>query len=735
MEGMAAKCSACAEPIIESAQQLQGHDLQWHPECFVCADCKCGLEDGIQIKDGKLFCLKDFAIMSGDLCDACNDPITDAKLTALGQTWHATCFGCFQCSKPLAGESFCEQDGNPFCREDYGQLFSPRCTGCRKAIIEGSVLNVQGEQYHEDCFVCEECETSLQGGFMVNNSLNYCAECHTDLFTDKCAGCGFPCTAGSLLAMQKTWHKECFNCTVCLESLNNANGTVNYFEKDGQPYCQKDFDKLTLGDQKAKKRFTQMADAVLTDISKEEIDMLASFAEEDEDEDDWDDEEEDDEDEEAEENGEDEDGDGDEDKAEAMQEKEIKAIPGFMNEITAGKTLKPVDSSEITADRSMERAKLLNQLDVGATLKHVDSDLKMKLASDSSMERAKLLNELGGIKTDDTEQAPLPPPRPSSLGLSKTPKAKSIAKTPRVSVAARLSVSIACKYMGPVGQCEQVHRYPDGFCHLHRAIARQAVEQNVSTEAMQTAVRKDIKLQQGVTSAVTSSPVILPKKSGRKSNRKSTADMIGSQMAMMEPVGEMEAGKRKATKGKKKKKKKKKEKKKDLLGCAVGSCLSQAIDICVKQADEQAKATASGVVGKAVVHGMGGMSGRFHSRSHGASNAAPVKKLMSSLLKGGTSTDEPNIDDTPACAELEPLVTELPKRAFRQRKQLKLKGKIDSGDGKTELVSFDFEDHAAQVWVFAVTIAVTLLTCVSFFSAPSASAQSAASMASPRQTF
>ena len=70
-------------------------------------------------------------------------------------------------------------------------------------IVEGTVLNVQGEQYHEDCFLCEECEAPLQSGFMVNNSLNYCVDCHTDLFSDKCAGCGFPCTSGSLLALEK----------------------------------------------------------------------------------------------------------------------------------------------------------------------------------------------------------------------------------------------------------------------------------------------------------------------------------------------------------------------------------------------------------------------------------------------------------------------------------------------------------------------------------------------------
>ena len=41
-------------------------------------------------------------------------------------------------------------------------------------------------------------------------------------------------------AMGKTWHPEHFVCTHCQEEI----GSRNFFERDGQPYCERDYHSL-----------------------------------------------------------------------------------------------------------------------------------------------------------------------------------------------------------------------------------------------------------------------------------------------------------------------------------------------------------------------------------------------------------------------------------------------------------------------------------------------------------
>lgn len=43
-----------------------------------------------------------------------------------------------------------------------------------------------------------------------------------------------------MTAMGKTWHPEHFVCTHCQEEI----GSRNFFERDGQPYCEKDYHSL-----------------------------------------------------------------------------------------------------------------------------------------------------------------------------------------------------------------------------------------------------------------------------------------------------------------------------------------------------------------------------------------------------------------------------------------------------------------------------------------------------------
>lgn len=50
----------------------------------------------------------------------------------------------------------------------------------------------------------------------------------------------FPLFPQVITGMGKIWHPEHFTCSHCKEEL----GTQNFFERDGQPYCERDYHNL-----------------------------------------------------------------------------------------------------------------------------------------------------------------------------------------------------------------------------------------------------------------------------------------------------------------------------------------------------------------------------------------------------------------------------------------------------------------------------------------------------------
>lgn len=74
-------------------------------------------------------------------------------VTALEKTWHTEHFFCAQCGKQFGEEGFHERDGKPYCRDDYFDMFAPKCAGCNRPIMENYVSALSA-QWHSDCFVC-----------------------------------------------------------------------------------------------------------------------------------------------------------------------------------------------------------------------------------------------------------------------------------------------------------------------------------------------------------------------------------------------------------------------------------------------------------------------------------------------------------------------------------------------------------------------------------------------------
>lgn len=74
-------------------------------------------------------------------------------IKAMGFDWHEDHFVCTVCKKTLAGESFFEKNGQPYCRADYEERFADKCALCLKPITDKAIIALN-EKWHQACFKC-----------------------------------------------------------------------------------------------------------------------------------------------------------------------------------------------------------------------------------------------------------------------------------------------------------------------------------------------------------------------------------------------------------------------------------------------------------------------------------------------------------------------------------------------------------------------------------------------------
>ncbi|XP_008192951.1 paxillin isoform X2 [Tribolium castaneum] len=232
-------CSACDKPIV--GQVITALGKTWHPEHFTCAHCtqELGTRNFFE-RDGKPYCEPDYHNLFSPRCAYCNGPILDKCVTALEKTWHMEHFFCAQCGKQFGEEGFHEREGKPYCRDDYFDMFAPKCGACNRAIME-NYISALNAQWHPDCFVCRDCRQPFIGGsFFDHEGQPYC-ETHYHLKRGSlCAGCHKPISGRCITAMFRKFHPEHFVCAFCLKQLNKG----TFKEQNDKPYCHTCFDKL-----------------------------------------------------------------------------------------------------------------------------------------------------------------------------------------------------------------------------------------------------------------------------------------------------------------------------------------------------------------------------------------------------------------------------------------------------------------------------------------------------------
>ncbi|XP_019511514.1 PREDICTED: leupaxin [Hipposideros armiger] len=224
-------------------QVIQALGQAWHPEHFICSHCKeeIGSKPFFE-RSGLAYCPKDYHHLFSPRCAYCAAPILDKVLTAMNQTWHPEHFFCSHCGEVFGAEGFHEKDKKPYCRKDFLAMFSPRCGGCNRPVLE-NYLSAMDNVWHPECFVCGDCFSSFSAGsFFELDGRPFCELHYHHRRGTLCHGCGQPITGRCISAMGHKFHPEHFVCAFCLTQLSKG----IFKEQNDKTYCQPCFNKLFL---------------------------------------------------------------------------------------------------------------------------------------------------------------------------------------------------------------------------------------------------------------------------------------------------------------------------------------------------------------------------------------------------------------------------------------------------------------------------------------------------------
>ncbi|KAJ8285788.1 hypothetical protein GJAV_G00030960 [Gymnothorax javanicus] len=111
------------------------------------------------------------------------------------------------------------------------------CGACNKPIA-GQVVTAMGRTWHPEHFVCTHCQEEIGSrNFFERDGQPYCEKDYHNLFSPRCYYCNGPILDKVVTALDRTWHPEHFFCAQCGAFF----GPEGFHEKDGKAYCRKDY--------------------------------------------------------------------------------------------------------------------------------------------------------------------------------------------------------------------------------------------------------------------------------------------------------------------------------------------------------------------------------------------------------------------------------------------------------------------------------------------------------------
>ncbi|XP_026164616.1 actin-binding LIM protein 1 isoform X13 [Mastacembelus armatus] len=217
------QCYKCGEPC--KGEVLRVQNKHFHLKCFTCKACGCDLaQGGFFMKNGEYLCTLDYQRMHGTRCNGCGDFVEGEVVTALGKTYHPTCFVCTICKRPFpAGDRvtfngkdcLCQYCVEPMSPGPKDVLGSSNCAGCGRDIKNGQALLALDKQWHLGCFKCKACSKVLTGEYISKDGAPYCEKDYQIHFGVQCEACHQFITGKVLEAGDKHYHPSCARCSRC----------------------------------------------------------------------------------------------------------------------------------------------------------------------------------------------------------------------------------------------------------------------------------------------------------------------------------------------------------------------------------------------------------------------------------------------------------------------------------------------------------------------------------------
>ncbi|XP_027452768.1 actin-binding LIM protein 1 isoform X12 [Callorhinus ursinus] len=182
-------------------------------------------------------------------CHKCGEPCKGEVLRVQTKHFHIKCFTCKVCGCDLAQGGFFIKNGEYLCTLDYQRMYGTRCHGCGE-FVEGEVVTALGKTYHPNCFACTICKRPFPPGDRVTFNGRDCL----------CQLCAQPMSSSPKEATCSS------SCAGCGRDIKNGQAllaldkqwhlgcfkckscgkvlTGEYISKDGAPYCEKDYQGL-----------------------------------------------------------------------------------------------------------------------------------------------------------------------------------------------------------------------------------------------------------------------------------------------------------------------------------------------------------------------------------------------------------------------------------------------------------------------------------------------------------
>lgn len=156
-------CYVCGQVTLP-IDKVTVDDKLYHKKCLKCSACSIALADlGNELyrKDGDLFCEMDYNILCAMSCTSCGlVKLSVPMQTVNEEAFHPECFICSECKVPL--ENYLSVEGDLRCQTHSGNRNTIQsCLVCTKSIPGDDVHPAAGFKFHENCLNCHVCGEHL----------------------------------------------------------------------------------------------------------------------------------------------------------------------------------------------------------------------------------------------------------------------------------------------------------------------------------------------------------------------------------------------------------------------------------------------------------------------------------------------------------------------------------------------------------------------------------------------